>query len=175
MPSRGWLFIYIRHQNQLFRRLIFSFLFALIFVVMSVVTAQLSFAQNFIINPASGYVFPTTVFPGSNVSVYYTVTNKTQSKRSGYTVRGLPNSVKQITNGSNCSNPINLDPKAQCLLQLDITNTVHSNFAICNGTSCTTAAVPLNVTLSSSPPFMVLAGSSTNTPVPLLFVMGRVV
>ncbi len=138
------------------------------FVLISLFATQTVFAQNFTIAPASGYAFPSTVSAGGLTSAYYTVTNNTSSKRSGYTVQGLPNSVRQNANGMNCTNPISLASKASCLLQLDITSAVQSGFAICNGSSCTTAAVPLNVTLSTIPPAMVLAGSSTNIPMPLV-------
>jgi hypothetical protein len=38
-----------------------------------------------------------------------------------------------------------------CQLQLDITGAVSSNFAICSGSSCTTATTPLNVSVISAP------------------------
>ena len=103
--------------------------------IISIVITQPLLAQNFTISPAPGYPVPSTVYSGGLTSAYYTVTNNTQSPRYGYTLQGVPNGVKQNDNATNCSIPINLEPQGRCVLQLDITQAVHSNFALCKGMS----------------------------------------
>lgn len=104
-------------------------------------------AANFNIVPYG--TLPTTVNPGQSVSAYYTLTNMTNAQRSGYFITGLPSTVTQNTSSPNCTNPINLGPHANCLLQFDISGAVSSSFAICKGNSCTTSSTPLNVSESS--------------------------
>lgn len=104
-------------------------------------------SQNFLIQPNGP--LPTSVTTGGSVTANYTVTNLTNSARNGYNVVGLPNTVTQNASGGNCPAPINLVAHASCNLQLIISGPVKSNFALCHGTSCTTATTPLNVTLSS--------------------------
>jgi len=108
-------------------------------------------AANFNITPSG--TLPTTVAIGQTVSAVYIVTNQTPITLNGYILQGLPATVTQNTAGSNCGNPIHLVPRASCRLQLDITAPVTSNFAICKAESCTTAAVPLNIALSTAPRF----------------------
>ena len=120
---------------------------ALYLAILSVLSANQSFAQNFIITPAPGYAMPTTVYPGETVSAYYTITNQTNTTRRGYVLQGHPRTVTQnASSKSYCPTPITLIGHAHCIMQLDITGEAKSNFAICNGTSCSTAAVPLNIT-----------------------------
>jgi len=117
-------------------------------------------AANFNIVPTPGTTLPTAVSPGATVSAYYTVTNQTSRTLGGYTLQGLPGGVTQNTSGSNCGNPVTLAGKASCVMRLDITNAVHSNFALCKGASCTTAAVPLNVNSSSTTTFAYVTDST---------------
>ncbi len=118
-------------------------------------------AANFNITVKEGTTLPTMIGAGGLASAYYTVTNQTNSARNGYVVQGLPQSVTQNTTGLNCGNPLNLDAHASCTLQLDITAPVVTNFALCLGSSCTTAATPLNVVLE--PGFsQLLVGSYDN-------------
>ena len=66
-------------------------------------------------------------------------------------LQGVPSTVTQNTgNAGYYPSPITLDSHASCTLQLDITGEAISNFTICFGSSCSTAAVPLNVTQSSA-------------------------
>ena len=69
----------------------------------------------------------------------------------GICSKGFPTTVTQNTTSPNCGNPINLAANASCHLQLDITGAVSSNFAICKGSSCTTATTPLNVSAIPAP------------------------
>ncbi|MCE3533750.1 hypothetical protein LXO92_15370, partial [Legionella sp. 8cVS16] len=112
----------------------------------SLFTSSYTFAAgNFTISPTPGTVIPTTVPAGSMVSAYYTITNNTSSARVGYVLRGLPNTVLQNLGSNFCSNPVNLAAHASCVLRLDIFGQAQSGFALCKGSSCTTACVPLNV------------------------------
>ena len=117
---------------------------------MALLSAQTAFAANFNIVPYG--TPPTTVSTGQTVSVNYTVTNMTNTIRNGYVLQGLPKTVTQNTTSPNCGNPINLGPyPASCQLQLDITEAVSSDFAICKGNSCTKATTPLNISTSTGP------------------------
>ena len=121
------------------------------YVGIALLVTQGAFAANFDISPYG--TLPTTVTVGQSVSAYYTVKNMTNTARYGYVLQGLPTTVNQNTTSPNCTNPINLEATASCQLQLDITAAVSSNFAICKGSSCTTATTPLNVSLVPvSPP-----------------------
>lgn len=114
-------------------------------------TQNIFAAANFSITPSG--TLPAHIAAGQTVSAFYIVINMTPLSRNGYTVQGLPSVVSQNTTSPNCSNPISLAPHASCQLQLDITGAVSSNFAICKGSACTTAASPLNVSVASpSPP-----------------------
>lgn len=107
-------------------------------------------ASNFIISTAPGTTLPTTVSAGSTVQAYFLVTNETHSTRRGYVVTGLPATVTQNTSNSHCPNPITLAAQSSCTLQLDITGEAKGNFALCRGSSCTSSAQPLNVSLTGS-------------------------
>jgi RNase P/RNase MRP subunit p29 len=132
-----------------------------LYVVIVIFCAQNAFAAaNFNIVPYGA--LPTSVISGQTVSAYYTVTNMNHGLNSGkgYVVRGLPATVTQNTTSPNCTNPINLGPyPASCQLQLDISGAVSSNFAICKGNSCTTAATPLNVAASTAPSAYTVSGT----------------
>ncbi len=121
-------------------------------------------AANFNIRPDGA--LPTTVPAGGSVSANYIVTNLTHSARRGYRVEGLPPTVTQATGAGLCASPIELNSQQSCQLALTITGEAKSNFAICLGASCTTASVPLNVSVTSSPPVPPLP------PVPYLLVGG---
>lgn len=113
---------------------------------------------NFDIVPASGYLFPTHVVVGGKVSAYYSITNKTQTPRLGYSISGLPQGVIQDTSPSYCQSLINLQPNRSCLLKLDITRAVASNFALCRNSTCSSASRALNISLLRSEP-VIAAGS----------------
>ena len=116
---------------------------------MLLLSAQSAFsAANFNIAPVG--TLPTTVTLGQTVVANFTVTNMTNSSRNGYFITGLPTTVTQNTTSPNCANLINLAANASCNLQLDITGAVSSNFALCKGSSCTTATTPLSVTQKTS-------------------------
>lgn len=132
-------------------------------------------ASNFNISPKAGTSLPDSVAEGDTVSAFYTVTNLTRTLRNNYTVQGLPNTVSQNSTSNSypdvCSNPISLAAKASCTLVLDIRGTVQSNFAICNGMNCTSAAVPLNVIATETALPMIATGEFLNnsfTEFPLL-------
>ncbi|USQ13736.1 exo-alpha-sialidase [Legionella lytica] len=132
----------------------------------------------FNIVPKPGTSLPTTVVQGSSVSAYYLITNNTSATRAGYVIKGLPASVvTQNTSSGHCPAVISLASKASCVLQLDITGAVSSNFALCRGVACTSSSVPLNVSVTPAPPppppppFFVAAGyynGSLGTTAPLI-------
>lgn len=132
------------------KNILFSKLFLM---VLSMFAVKQSLASaNFTIFPTPGLPRPTQVLQGSIVSAFYTVTNQTNSSRTGYRVQGMPATVRQNTsNQSYCQNPISLAAHASCILQLDISGMAKSSFALCKGSSCTTTAVPLNVSLITLP------------------------
>jgi len=137
----------------------YSFKLNKLYAVIVLLSAQNAFAANFNIAPYG--TLPTTLAAGQTVPAYFTVTNMTNTARNGYAVKGLPSTVTQNTTAPNCDNPINLGPyPANCRLELDITGAVSSNFAICKGSSCTTAATPLNVKLSSVPAYAYVSNST---------------
>ncbi|KTC81164.1 BNR/Asp-box repeat containing protein [Legionella cherrii] len=118
-------------------------------------------AANFSITPMIGPVFPSSIYSGETVYAYYTITNKTSSTRAGYMIQGLPASVTQVTNSANpayCQNQITLTAGSSCTLLLSISKPVKSSFALCKGTSCTTADTPLNVKQSTFLPPEVAGG-----------------
>ncbi len=102
-------------------------------------------AANFNITPVPGSIIPSWVPPGGIVSAYYTVTNNTSKTRQDYRIEGLPATVHQNTSNGNCPQFISLASGESCILQLDISGFTASNFGLCKGSNCTTAAVPLNV------------------------------
>jgi len=124
-------------------------------------------AANFRIGPEQGTTLPTIVYPGTTAIAYYTITNLTGTARNGYVIEKLPSTAVQNTTGSNCQSVINLQAHASCRLQIDITGATQTAFALCRGSSCTTASVPLNVSAGSSPP-MIAAGLYNSQPLPLL-------
>ncbi|MFI4919063.1 MAG: sialidase family protein [Legionellales bacterium] len=127
-------------------------------------TTDAAFAANFSIIPTEGLVLPTSLYAGEAVSAYYTVTNNTSTTRLGYSLQGLPASVTQNTqNTKYCQNPITLPSHTSCTLQLDITRPVQSGFVLCKGSSCTTAATPLNVKQANAAPAVVAAGAYQST------------
>ena len=119
----------------------------------TLITTSSYAASNFSIVPMVGTTSPTEVLQGTPIAAYYTVTNLTSSARNGYSVAGLPSTVVQSTTDSFvtnlCGNPINLTAKASCTLKLVISGSAKSNFALCKGTSCTTASQALNVSLNN--------------------------
>ena len=125
---------------------------ALSLAIISVLGANESWgAANFTITPAPGYIIPTTVPLRGTVSAFYTVTNNTHTTRSNYKIQGLPSTATQnSSNASYCPSPITLKGLASCTLWLNITGEAISNFSICYGSNCTTAAVPLHVTQSAA-------------------------
>lgn len=137
------------------------------------VISPLYAGANFTISPAAGYPLPTQVNAGKPVSAFYTVLNNTHSLRAGYSVQGLSAAVLQnTTNTAYCANPISLAANSSCLLRLDISAAIQSNFAICKGASCTTATTPLNVvqgpgTLATAVGFY---NTSSNYSAPLAYI-----
>jgi hypothetical protein len=126
-------------------------------------------ADNFSITPAIGYNLPSIIIPGSSVSAYYTITNLTHSTRQNYSIKGLPAAVSQdVSNPQYCPNTITLASQASCLLKLNISSAVNTSFALCVGSSCTKAAVPLSVSISSHRISHVTVGSyrTATTPTP---------
>lgn len=117
--------------------------------ILFTVASTISFsASNFNISPTPGRSIPHSVPQGGLVSAYYTVVNNTSTTRSGYTIKGQPSTVRQNTsNPNNCSNPVVLLGHGQCILQLDISGEAKSSFALCNGSNCTTASIPLNISI----------------------------
>ncbi|MFJ1268660.1 sialidase family protein [Legionella lytica] len=110
-------------------------------------------SATFNIVPKPGTSLPTTVVQGSSVSAYYLITNNTSATRAGYSIKGLPAAVvAQNTGNGYCPAVISLAPKGSCVLQLDITGAVASNFALCRGVACTSSAIPLNVSVIPAPP-----------------------
>ncbi|HHF7368023.1 TPA: hypothetical protein ACPSKY_003174 [Legionella bozemanae] len=125
-----------------------------------VVSSQVLAASNLTISPTPGTTIPTTIYPGSTVYAFYTVTNNTKSALSNYSLQGLPATVKQNTTYSGyCSNPVNLAAHASCIMELDITGETISNFALCRGSSCTTATTPLYVLRATTPLPLVAPGA----------------
>ncbi len=108
--------------------------------------------SNVDISPTPGVPLPTTVYPGSEVSAFYTVTNQTRKTLTGYTIQGQPSTVTQNSSGNNCPNPIHLVGGGHCILELNISGDAISTFALCKGANCTTAAVPLHVMQLKLPP-----------------------
>ncbi|MBV8803089.1 MAG: hypothetical protein JO131_09080, partial [Gammaproteobacteria bacterium] len=102
-------------------------------------------ASNFQIVPNG--TLPTQVSAGGSVAANYTVTNMTSSTLTGYSVEGLPNTVTQNAGTGNCPSTINLNAKASCNLELDVTGETHSTFAVCKGSNCTQPSAPLNVSV----------------------------
>lgn len=125
---------------------------SLLALSLSAFMSTLSFASaNFTITTAPGTTLPTTVSKGGTVSAFFSIKNNTHSARTGYTVKGLPSTVKQYSGSSEfCTNPVNLAASAQCILRLDIQGPVKGPFALCHGTSCTTSATALNVTQAAA-------------------------
>lgn len=125
----------------------------LVLLVAAFIANQAIAGSTFNIVPTPGTSLPTTVVQGSSVSAYYTITNNTNATRAGYAIKGLPSSVvAQNTSNGHCPAVISLAAKASCVLQLDITGAVSSNFALCRGVACTSSAVPLNVSVTPTPP-----------------------
>ncbi|WP_133137272.1 sialidase family protein [Legionella rowbothamii] len=122
------------------------------------VSAQATAGANFTIGPKAGTTLPTTVPAGKSVSAYYMITNNTNSTRSGYTLKGLPSTaIPNVSNG-NCTFPLTLAAKASCVLQLDINGAASGAFFLCKASSCTSASVPLNVSVVSITPFVAVGG-----------------
>lgn len=125
------------------------------YVAIVLFSVQYAFAANFSITPIG--TLPTKVVKGQSVSASYLLTNLTSSARNGYTIQGLPATVTQNSSSPTysslpiCGNPINLAANARCTLRFNISGAVSSNFAICKGTSCTTATTPLNVAETTAP------------------------
>lgn len=127
-----------------------SFHLVKLYIAMVLLFVQKTFAANFSIVPYGA--LPTTVAQGQTVQAYFTITNNSHGARNGYSVVGLPKTVTQNSTADYCTNPINLAANpASCILRLDITGAVHSGFSVCNGSNCTTASVPINVTSVSTP------------------------
>ncbi|WP_133136016.1 sialidase family protein [Legionella rowbothamii] len=125
----------------------------LVLLVAAFIANQAVAGSTFNIVPTPGTSLPTTVVQGSSVSAYYTITNNTSATRAGYVIKGLPSSVvAQNTSNGHCPAVFSLAAKASCVLQLDITGAVSSNFALCRGVACTSSAVPLNVSVTPAPP-----------------------
>ncbi|MDR3502724.1 MAG: sialidase family protein [Legionella sp.] len=145
----------------------------LVLLIAAFITNQAIASSTFNIVPTPGTSLPTTVVQGRSVSAYYTITNNTSATRAGYVIKGLPSSVvAQNTSSGHCPAMISLAAKASCVLQLDITGAVSSNFALCREVACTSSAVPLNVSVTPAPPpppppplppFFVVAGQYNNT------------
>lgn len=127
------------------------------------VSAQAIAAANFTIGPKPGTTLPTTVPAGKSVSAYYTITNNTNSTRSGYTLKGLPATVIANVSNGNCTFPLTLGAKASCVLQLDISGAASGVFYLCKASSCTSASEPLNVSVVSITPFIAVGGYDSST------------
>ncbi|MFA6302232.1 MAG: hypothetical protein WC627_03755 [Legionella sp.] len=116
-------------------------------------------AANFSITPLEDVALPNAITLGQTVVAYYVVTNKTNQPLNGYSVSGLPRDIVITDNTAPnyynclpmCSDPVNLAEHDSCLLQLDITGPINSNFALCKGNSCTTASEPLRVEKGALP------------------------
>jgi len=122
----------------------------LIFLSTCLFCSTTNAAANFDISPTPGTTLPTKVPLGSQVSASYTITNLTQSTRSGYRITGLPSTASQNTDAGNCPKSIKLGAKESCILILDIAGEASSNFALCHGATCTSASVPLNVRVTNA-------------------------
>ena len=90
-----------------------------------------------------------SIAPGSAIFI---VSNLSSVALGGYRVAGVPSWVVQdsttvIPPGDipTCSNPVVLNPQSSCVLILNITGPVNSEFALCNGAACTTSGIALNV------------------------------
>ena len=120
-----------------------------------------AFSANFSIAPT--YPLPHSMSLGQQVAAYYTITNKTTSARIGYKLVGLPVGVTQIINANpgSCQALISLNSNQSCSLQLLISSPVNSNFALCNGDSCTSASEPLSLSIGYA---MVAAGGYSTQP-----------
>lgn len=127
------------------------------------VSAQAIAGANFTIGPKAGTTLPTTVPAGKSVAAYYTITNNTSSVRTGYTLKGLPSTVRPNGSNGNCTFPLTLAAKASCVLQLDISGAASGGFFLCKASSCTSASVPLNVSVVSITPFIAVGGYDNST------------
>ena len=126
---------------------------------LSITPGCFALSTNFLIQPNGA--LPTTVPAGGSVIANFNVTNLTSTPRNGYKVQGFPSTVTQVSSPGNCSSPINLAGHASCNLQLNVTGEVNSFFAICKGSSCTTSASPLIVSVSQTPASFIMFASGT--------------
>ena len=106
------------------------------------------YAGNFTITPMGNT--PSTVLSDNTINVYFKVTNITKSTRSGYYLSPLPANVVQkfsskLYSEQICTNPLTLSKGASCLLMLEITGPVSFNFSLCNGASCTSSSLSVNL------------------------------
>lgn len=117
----------------------------------SLLTSTAFAGASFNIAPDSDYPWPSSVYPGQMVHAYYQITNQTSSTRSGYQIQGLPSTVTQDFSEGDCQQSISLASQASCILKLNITGPTQSNFALCHGSNCTKASVPLSISQADTP------------------------
>ena len=130
---------------------------------------SISYALPFGIAPKSGTSLPTQVFSGQVATALYTVTNNTQSQRSGSYVKYLPPNVTQVTTDATypdlCGSTFTLQKSgasgSSCTLELAVAGAVNANdpdphhhLFVCfsGGTTCAGTNYPLNVTVNPSLP-----------------------
>jgi|GEM_PF-1754832 len=119
-----------------------------------------AYALPFNIVLKSGLYAPTTMTPGYNVMVYYTISNNTGKTLNNAFVRHLPPDVAQVTTGGTypdtCGGTFNLAPNGgSCTLQLTVSAPVdgsapspsdHLFVCLPGGKACAGLATPLNIT-----------------------------
>lgn len=120
----------------------------------------------FNIVPKAGTTLPTTVFPNSTATAFYTVTNNTLEQRNSNYVKYLPPNVEQVTSGgvypNTCGTTFNLSPLGtagdSCTLQLTVFGPVngadpnpHDHLFVCfpGGITCAGTNYGLNVNVIS--------------------------
>lgn len=134
----------------------------LILFIAGLITSTGSYALPFSITPTVGTSLPTEVIPGQSVTALYTVTNNTNSVRSGNYVKYLPPNVTQVATDSQysdlCGSTFTLNPRgtagSSCTLELSISGSVnpndpnpHGHLFVCfpSGITCAGTPSPLNV------------------------------
>ncbi len=128
--------------------------FRVLMLLMVFVSAQQGFAaSNFTIEPLGD--LPTLVRAGGSKIIPFVVTNLTQSTRSHYTLNRLPSNVKQLYSSASyadaiCGSSFDLAANGRCLLLLEVTGSAVFHPSICNGTSCTSASVSVNLQAMSN-------------------------
>lgn len=142
--------------------------FAILFVLLVVFHASLSYALPFSITVRAGSTLPTNVVTGFPVPALYTVANNTQQSTIGDFVKYLPPNVTQVTVDATypdlCGATFNLTPTgtvgSSCTLELMVSGAVngsdpnpHNHLFVCFSGGLTCAGTPngLNVTNNFAP------------------------